>query len=252
MKQTIVISDIHGCLAETKQLLDLCNYDPSIDHVISVGDLVDRGPDPLGCIHFMQQINATVVLGNHEDKYLRFWKHEQLKTKQPSYKNPMHLPERKIAFYNTLSNADFIYLNSLPPYYSITNTIKVIHAGLEPIDFYTQPKNNYVYLRYIRQDGEKYIGTVHGDEKLKLWADLWNGPESIIYGHYVHDFKEPRLVTKPFGWVIGIDTGGCFGGHLTALVFTEEDLKESRLGKIKQVKCPEYMAFNHGMNISDR
>jgi predicted phosphodiesterase len=103
MKQTIVISDIHGCLAETKLLLDKCNYNHGIDHVISVGDLVDRGPEPLECIRFMKDINATVVLGNHEDKYLRFWKHEQLKLKNPNHTNPMSVPPKKVEFYKKLT-----------------------------------------------------------------------------------------------------------------------------------------------------
>ena len=51
------------------------------------------------------------------------------------------------------------------------------------------------------------------------WAEVWPGPESIVYGHMVHGLEEPRI-DRPVEGVTcaGIDTGCCFGGRLTAYV----------------------------------
>jgi hypothetical protein len=55
-----------------------------------------------------------------------------------------------------------------------------------------------------------------------LWATRWPGPESVVYGHVVHDLAHPRLdEPRPGVFCYGIDTGCCFGGHLTALILPE-------------------------------
>jgi len=40
----LIIGDIHGCLEETKDLLAKARYDPETTTLISVGDLVNKGP----------------------------------------------------------------------------------------------------------------------------------------------------------------------------------------------------------------
>lgn len=42
----IVIGDIHGCHDELQALLDAIGPDAD-DTIVSVGDLVDRGPEPI-------------------------------------------------------------------------------------------------------------------------------------------------------------------------------------------------------------
>lgn len=42
--QTLVIGDIHGCYAELRALLDKAGLTEA-DHIISIGDCVDRGPE---------------------------------------------------------------------------------------------------------------------------------------------------------------------------------------------------------------
>jgi serine/threonine protein phosphatase 1 len=45
-QRTVVIGDIHGCYRELLDLLEACAVDDG-DRVVSVGDLVDRGPSSL-------------------------------------------------------------------------------------------------------------------------------------------------------------------------------------------------------------
>lgn len=62
----IIIGDLHGHPEILYRLLEQANFDPSTDRVISTGDLVDRGPDSLGCLEFLFEPWFFAVRGNHE------------------------------------------------------------------------------------------------------------------------------------------------------------------------------------------
>ncbi len=65
------MGDIHACWDEFRRLLEACGRRAE-DEVVSIGDLVDRGPDPLPVVEFfMNDPNAAAILGNHEDKHIR-------------------------------------------------------------------------------------------------------------------------------------------------------------------------------------
>ena len=44
-----IISDIHGCFDEFMQMLDLINFS-SADELYVLGDVIDRGPEPIKCL----------------------------------------------------------------------------------------------------------------------------------------------------------------------------------------------------------
>lgn len=62
----IIIGDLHGHPEILYRLLGQAKFDPARDRVISTGDLVDRGPDSLGCLEFLNQPWFFAVRGNHE------------------------------------------------------------------------------------------------------------------------------------------------------------------------------------------
>jgi serine/threonine protein phosphatase 1 len=61
-----VIGDIHGCFSALDQALVHIGFNPSCDRLISVGDLVDRGPENMQALHYLQQPWFHAVLGNHD------------------------------------------------------------------------------------------------------------------------------------------------------------------------------------------
>ena len=73
--RTLVIGDVHGCLDELRALLVRCSFDGASDRLVLLGDLLDRGPDPVGCVQFARELGAESVVGNHEETHLRFRSH---------------------------------------------------------------------------------------------------------------------------------------------------------------------------------
>ena len=64
---TYVFSDVHGHAAPLERAIARTN--PSEDDAYyCLGDMIDRGPDPLGVISLVRSLpNVHVIMGNHED-----------------------------------------------------------------------------------------------------------------------------------------------------------------------------------------
>ena len=61
-----VIADIHGCYTEYKKLLEKIHFSDK-DELYVLGDVVDRGPEPIKVLwDMMARPNVCPVLGNHE------------------------------------------------------------------------------------------------------------------------------------------------------------------------------------------
>jgi serine/threonine protein phosphatase 1 len=65
-----IIGDLHGHYDTLMSLLDARDFDREIDRVISVGDLVDRGPQSWLCLQLIREPWFYVVQGNHESHLL--------------------------------------------------------------------------------------------------------------------------------------------------------------------------------------
>lgn len=60
------VGDLHGMFGLLALLLRERGFNAETDRLFSVGDLIDRGPDNLEALHWLQQPWFHAVLGNHD------------------------------------------------------------------------------------------------------------------------------------------------------------------------------------------
>ncbi|MCB6778375.1 MULTISPECIES: protein-serine/threonine phosphatase [Citrobacter] len=65
-----VVGDLHGCFSLLMVRLRQCQFDPRQDLLVSVGDVIDRGPDSLRCLRLLRKSWIVAVRGNHEQMAL--------------------------------------------------------------------------------------------------------------------------------------------------------------------------------------
>lgn len=233
-RETCIIGDVHGMFDTLQELLSTINFDPKKIRLIFLGDLVDRGEKSAECVQLVRSLcekgEAECVLANHEAKHIRYRGHE-IKKALTGKNNPMKpMSPIDLEAHNKLSDEDIAWMRKLPLTIHIKDNFYAIHAGLEPAyTFDKQHPDQIIRCRYV-SDGNyttsngKVIGRgksvpLAADMKQQAntvyWTDLWDGPESIIFGHSVNSLHTPLVVNRPNGVkCIGIDLGAVFGGHL--------------------------------------
>ena len=70
------VGDIHGCYEQLMEALEKIKFNPDVDRLISVGDLVDRGPDSVKCLNLLKELWFHAVSGNHEDMMIKSFRRE--------------------------------------------------------------------------------------------------------------------------------------------------------------------------------
>lgn len=199
MSRHILIGDIHGCHQELLDLLGAARVTDE-DIVVSVGDLVDRGPDSPAVLEYFRARcaagRAVVLMGNHERKHVR---------KVYSYSQEI----TRLQFGDAYPAA--VEWMSRLPYSHETPEIIVVHAALMPD------------VPLSAQQEEILSGTVSGERELRAalgdrwWHEVYTGPKPVAFGHHV--VGDEPLVER--GLIYGLDTGACHGGRLTALILPE-------------------------------
>lgn len=61
-----LVSDIHGCFDQYRALLEKIQFSDE-DELYVLGDVVDRGPEPIKVLRdMMERPNVIFILGNHD------------------------------------------------------------------------------------------------------------------------------------------------------------------------------------------
>lgn len=219
-KRHIFVGDIHGCVDEFKELLIKLSYDPKEDRLILLGDLIDRGPDSVGMVKLAREMNLECLMGNHEHKFVKWYRSQGTRVDVYDSKK----------YYSQFSDEDIQYIHNMPTYIELDDVVAV-HAGLKPgIPLSSQRKDDLMYLRYTDADKKfvslKKINSIGKEAAGAIfWTDSWFGPKSVVYGHNVHSYDEPLIEEKIPGIICyGLDTGCCFGGCLTALIWETKEI----------------------------
>lgn len=225
--RTIIIGDVHGCLDEFDDLTYAVKYRQGVDRLISLGDLMDRGPEPAKCVKLARSYGAEVVQSNHDEKHLRYRKHFVRKAADPKYsgKAPTLRPE-DIKQNEMLTDDDVSWLAGAPDVIRIEeHNVVAVHAGFLPGSTpETSPHGVCIRCRWITEDGQQApsekdeAGRIVQSAGSVPWAERYDGRHHVVYGHAVWGLDEPRIDGHNGFYRWGIDTGCCYGGHLTALV----------------------------------
>jgi serine/threonine protein phosphatase 1 len=215
------IGDIHGRLdllvaLETMIVEDLDRQRPKRSVVIYLGDYVDRGPDSRGVIDHLLDRPLAVdervhLLGNHEDAMRRFlddlwigesWMGFGGRETLASYgvapdarlSRDAWLREAQAALNRGLPKRHLVFLDGLRLWHRQDGYL-FVHAGIRPrVAFERQQRDDLIWIRNEFLDSDANHGCV------------------VVHGHSIR--REPEIRENR----IGIDTGACFTGRLTALV----------------------------------
>lgn len=225
MGRVILIGDPHGMLREVEELLDKCAVQPE-DHVLFLGDLIDRGRDSAGCVDLAMRIEArqgkpACILGNHEDRHLRYRDIEE-RDGHVYVDVDTHIETRR-----QLKQHHYDYFRQMPLFVRFPEHNAVaVHAGVFPGRTIEQQSTRHLtHLQCIRPPHEKSYWpskVPQGEEGFRFWHHFWDGPERIIFGHSV--LNKPLITDR----VVGIDGGACFGLHLWAYILPDNQLVSVR------------------------
>lgn len=202
----IAIGDIHGCHDELVELLAAIAPGPN-DTVVSVGDVVQKGPAAARCLDLWRERGYLAVKGNNEIKLLesarpllRFFARENR---------------------DVLRRADLLrYIDSWPLVIDFPDAgAAAVHGGFLPDmrvrrEDVEREQDVIHHLRWIRKkNGEwKYVPKEKKKKEDVLWAEKWRGDRFVVYGHT--PLREPRFDKQ----ALGLDTGCVYGGALTAAI----------------------------------
>jgi len=214
-----IIGDVHGCAHELELLLRALGWDldtaqhPDKRQLVFVGDLVDRGPDTPGVLRLAMRFAAAgqawCVMGNHDWKLLRKLWGRQVQLTHGLEKSVEQLDREPGVFRGAVAD----YLATLPSHLIFDDGRLVIaHAGIQERDI----GHDSSAIRDFTMFGMT-TGRMDADglpERLP-WANDYRGAATIVYG------RTPIEKAQWINRTINLDTGCCFGGKLTALLYPE-------------------------------
>lgn len=188
--RTLYIGDVHGCADELEKIVDAFGFVRGKDTLYQTGDIINKGPDMLRAIKFVQQNGILTVRGNHEEHLIRM-----MTTPQCDW------TEKQCARFARLPLEDWEYILAEVqnwPLWRDTPHALLVHAGLEPGKTKLEEMDPKVIL------------------SIRYWNDIpwfdqvtWNKP--VVFGHWA---KMGFVDRRPH--FIGLDSGCVYGKKLTA------------------------------------
>ncbi len=224
MTNTWVIPDIHGCAETLKTLIEVQIKPNKNDHLIFVGDYIDRGPDSKGVIDYIMALqqndyNITPLIGNHEDYCIKAWEDDLNKKSFLGFssKSSVQKEWERYGGKQTMDSFDAKRAREIPKkyidwmksldYYIVLDDFVVVHAGLNfRIDDPFKDKRAMLWSRDYKIEPEKI------------------GNRRVVHGHLPVnlEFIDMVVKNKDSYWFIDIDNGIYFSrkagyGNLVAL-----------------------------------
>lgn len=251
--RTFVIGDLHGCLDAFERLLHAIAFVEGRDHLWLVGDLVNRGPDSLGCLRRVRALGASVVLGNH-DFHLLAVAHGAVQQRAGDTLTPILEAADSVDLIDWLRHQPLLVRQGhtvmthagIPPQWSIAQAQTLAHEvesvlqspawgdfidhlyGNEPARFSPELTgtarlraivNTLTRMRFITSDGTlDFAAKASANDAPAGYKPWFQYPRKdnarVIFGHWAAlDGNTPNQAIN----VIATDTGCVWGNVLTAI-----------------------------------
>lgn len=204
-----IVGDVHGSYPQLRLSLARARFDPSVDRLFLVGDLIDRGVDSMACIDLLQEPWVYAVRGNHEQMLIDLYAEGE--PDLAIFDWVTH--QNGLQWWREVPDADrwdiVDQLRALPYVIEVESrrgTVGILHAEV-PLHMRWDE-----FIRRIDAGDERAINScLWGRDRIKFnVSEYVNGIGRIFSGHTVVDSP-----TK-LGNIYAIDTGAVFSdGHLT-------------------------------------
>lgn len=169
---TYIVGDIQGCLDPLKKLLDTVRFDPDLDQLWSVGDVVNRGPDSLSTLRYLKKLGShfKMVLGNHDLHLLAVAYQKKSKKKGDTLDDILAAKDRE----------ELIdWLRHQPLIYQCDNSV-LVHAGLPHIWPLAKALSLASEVENILRSDDcgNFLSAMYGNEPDR-WSDALSGMERL-------------------------------------------------------------------------
>jgi bis(5'-nucleosyl)-tetraphosphatase (symmetrical) len=170
-----VIGDLQGCYEPFMRLLALIHFDPQVDRLWLVGDLVNRGSDSLAVLRFVHQLSTppVITLGNH-DLYLL----NRLFV-EGTWQNPDDTIDEILAAPDALSLGHWLRKQPLL-YHDPDLGVVMTHAGIAPLWNLQEAKARACEVEMHLQSAEfmELLTHLFGNQPIK-WKDTLQGVDRL-------------------------------------------------------------------------
>ena len=237
-----VIGDVHGYADTLQELLERLKLN-SLDRVVLLGDMIDRGPKSSSVIQIAKS-NPKIfaIIGNHEELMLKYFNPSDIENMTVDQHSWMYVGGRETvnSYIREFENRngeidkfqlkkrgakDLAWLDSLP-HHIVLDEFRLVHAGYMPNDIDPDLQNKEILTRIRRDfhksafpiDNERTV--IFGHSTMPMFglkqSDVWESDAELPNGRAA---------------AIGIDSC-CYGGddpQLTAInLQTGEIIKQKR------------------------
>ena len=211
--RTIFIGDVHGCAAAFEALLNELNFVSGEDRLLLTGDAFTRGADPLRVWELIKEMQAVMVLGNHDARMIQQIRCLQV-GKEPRFKHPDQ--QRTLVVMESVLAPLLTWLSALP-WCICGKEFVLVHAGINPKQGIAGTRQD----EFLQIRTWPSVGLLEGAR----WPEYYQ-PESrvLIFGHDALGGLVVKRRDNGWPYLVGLDSGCVYGNQLSAYVLEEQRL----------------------------
>lgn len=177
---TYVFSDVHGHFGTLDRLLERVSP-TSEDRIYMLGDMIDRGPDPIAVVQCCRSLpNTTVLMGNHEDLMFSFYLDPSDPSGQANWL--INGGETTLKGLHALPQDERVdlarWLFTLPLYAQVEvgdRRYLLVHAGVNPWRF---PK--VLPTAWDEEAVDALMAEQYRDDIMWIRDDFWGQPTGLV------------------------------------------------------------------------